>query len=152
MSKVLAKDSITLNFPVELVYRTLTDYASYHRWYPKPFKFDILHLDTHAVGTTITIQNGAFVKWLARVSAFEPNKRIAIDYIDGAWVGKTVWKFEPEDGKTKLTLAIDLEINKPWLRFFSKFVNFSKRHSEQMKHVFRSLEHYLGSRRKNSEP
>jgi ribosome-associated toxin RatA of RatAB toxin-antitoxin module len=144
MSKVISKNAALFNHPVDEIYRTVTDFVSYSKWYPKPFKIEVLDLDSHAVGTTLKIQNGPFVKWLAKVTKFEPNHLIAIDYIDGAWIGKTFWRFEEQDGgKTKLSLEINLEINKLWLRFISKFIDFSKRHSKQMHHVFISLEHYL---------
>ena len=147
MPKVIAKDSKIINYPVDLVYRTVTDFASYPRWYPKPTRIEVLDLDSHAVGTTLKIYNGRFVKWYAKVTKFEPNKLIAIDYIDGAWKGKTIWKFEEKNGKTKLSLEINLEINKGWLRFLSKFSNFSKTHSKQMQDVFFALERYIGSLR-----
>ena len=99
MSKVIARDIKILNFPVDRVYRAFTDFASYPKWYPKPFKFDVLHLDSHAVGTTIAIENGRLVKWIAKITAFEPDKLIGIDYINGAWLGKTYWKFEDKEGK-----------------------------------------------------
>ena len=148
MSKVIARDIKMLNFPVALVYRTLTDFASYPKWYPKPFKFNVLHLDSHAVGTTLAIENGRLVKWTAKITSFEPDKLIGIDYIEGAWLGKTYWRFEDREGKTRLTLEIHLEINKPWLRFLSRFMNFSKLHSKQMHHVFNALEKYLSTNQK----
>jgi ribosome-associated toxin RatA of RatAB toxin-antitoxin module len=146
MPKVTSKNIKLLNYPVPYVYRTLTDFASYPKWYPKPFKFDVLHLDSHAVGTTVAIENGRLVKWVAKITSFKPDELIGIDYIEGAWLGKTYWRFEDRGGKTRLTLEIDLEINKPWLRFLSGFMNFSKLHSRQMNRVFTALEQYLGSR------
>jgi len=149
MPQVTARNIKLLNYPVSYVYRTLTDFASYIKWYPKPFKFEVLHLDSHAIGTTVAIENGKLVKWVAKITAFEPDKLLGIDYIEGAWLGKTYWRFDEMNGKTKLTLEIDLEINKSWLRFLSRFMNFSKLHSRQMQQVFNALEHYMGSR---SEP
>jgi ribosome-associated toxin RatA of RatAB toxin-antitoxin module len=151
MSRVIARDIKILNFPVDRVYRAFTDFASYPKWYPKPFKFDVLHLDSHAVGTTIAIENGRLVKWIAKITAFEPDKLIGIDYVNGAWLGKTQWKFEDKEGKTKLTLEINLEINKPWLRFLSRFMNFRKLHSKQMHQVFDAMERYLASGSNNKE-
>ena len=146
MSQVTARDIKFLNYPVSYVYRTLTDFASYQKWYPKPFKFEVLHLDSHATGTTVAIENGRLVKWVAKITAFEPDKLLGIDYIEGAWLGKTYWRFEDMKDKTKLTLEINLEINKAWLRGLSRFMNFSKLHSRQMQQVFKALEHYMGSR------
>ena len=143
MPKVVSINSALLNHHVGEVYRTITDFISYEKWYPKPFKIEVIDLNSHAVGTTLKIQNGPLVSWLAKVTKFEPNKLIAIDYIEGAWLGKTFWRFEDNGNKTKLIFEIDLQINKAWLRFLSHFVNFSTRHSKQMHQVFISLEHYL---------
>ena len=145
MSKVVSKNAALFNHPVDEIYRTVTDFTNYSRWYPKPFKIEIRNIDSHIIGTTLSIKNGPFVKWLAKVTKFEPNQLIAIDYIDGAWIGNTYWRFEDQNGKTKLSLEIDLEINKTWLRLLSKFVDFSNRHTKQMHEVFVSLEHYLKS-------
>jgi ribosome-associated toxin RatA of RatAB toxin-antitoxin module len=143
--KLISKNAALLNHSVEEVYRTITDFASYSKWYPKPFKIEILDFNSRVVGTTIKIYNGKLVNWIAKVTKFEPNKLMAIDYTDGAWLGKTFWRFEEQNTKTKLSLEIDLEINKSWLRFLSKFINFSSRHTKQMHEVFVSLEHYLNS-------
>lgn len=143
MRKVISKDSVILNFPADYVYRTLTDFASYSQWWPQAIKFRIEHLNPGVTGTTIDVQNGSFVKWKSKISAFKTNRLLAIDYTDGAWTGKTYWRFENKDGKTELTLEIDLEINRAWLKFASYFLNFSRYHSKQIKHVFGNLGRYL---------
>lgn len=143
---VTAKDSKVIHYPIEDVYRTLTDFHSYSSWYPRPFKIEVLHLNANAVGTTLSIENGKLVKWTAKISGFKPNNLIAIDYIEGAWLGKTFWRFESENGSTRVTLEIDIEINSPWLRHLSKIMNFSKVHSKQMQQVFNALELYMGKK------
>ena len=143
MGSLTAKDSRFFDFPVDYVYRTLTDFSSYSKWWPHEIKFDIEHLNPEVVGTTISVQNGPFVKWKSRISAFKTNKLLAVDYVDGAWIGKTRYRFEEKEGQTELTLEIDLDVNRAWLKFISIFLNFSKIHSKQIQHVFRNLEKYL---------
>ena len=142
MRKVISKDSVLLDFPADYVYRTLTDFASYSQWWPHAIKFRIEHLNPGVTGTTLEVQNG-LVKWKSKISAFKTNRLLSIDYTDGAWVGKTNWRFENKDGKTELTFDIDLEINRAWLKFVSYFLNFSHIHSKQVKHVFGNLAKYL---------
>lgn len=143
MGSLIAKDSRYFDFPVDYVYRTLTDFASYSKWWPHEIKFDIEHLNPEIIGTTINVQNGLFVKWKSKITAFKTNKLLAVDYVDGAWIGKTRYRFEEKDGKTELTLEIDLDINRTWLKFVSIFLNFSRIHSRQIQHVFNNLEKYL---------
>jgi len=143
MGSLTSKDSHFFDFPVDYVYRTLTDFASYSKWWPHEIKFDIEHLNPEVVGTTINVQNGPFVKWKSRISAFKTNKLLAVDYVDGAWIGKTRYRFEEKDGQTELSLELDLDINRAWLKFISIFLNFSKIHSKQIRHVFNNLDKYL---------
>lgn len=149
MTRVIAEDSVLLNYPADYVYRTLTDFASYSQWWPKKIKFRIVHLNPGVTGTTLEIQNTPLVKWKAVISGFKQSRLLAIDYTGGAWVGRTIWRFEDGEGKSKLTLDIDLEVNKGWLRVLSKFMNFSRVHSKEIKEVFKNLNIYL---KNNKEP
>lgn len=143
MGKLKAKDTVLLNYPVDYVYRVVTDIAAYHQWWPHEIKFELEYLDPAVIGTTINIQNGALVKWRSKITGFKINKLLAIDYIDGAWTGKTQWRFEDSGSGTLLTMEIDLEPNKLWLSVVAKAVNLGKRHSRQMKKIFQNLDKYL---------
>jgi len=143
MGELKAKDTRLLKYPVDYVYKTLTDFVSYSEWWPHAIKFDIEHLNPAIVGTTINIQNGPFVKWKSRITAFKTNKLLAIDYIDGAWLGKTYYRFEEKENGTEITLEIDLDMNRLWLKALSLPMNFSAIHSRQVKHIFNNLEKYL---------
>lgn len=144
MTKVKSTDSCLLKFPVDYVYRTITDFASYSKWWPREIKFDIEHLNPNITGTTINVQNG-IVKWKSKITGFKNNKLLAIDYIDGAWLGKTYWRVEDKAGDTELTMEIDLEINRLWLKPISAVINFSSVHSKQIHRIFRNLEKYLAA-------
>lgn len=144
MGELKSIDTKLFDFPIDYVYRTVTDFASYSKWWPHEIKFDIEHLNPAVVGTTINIQNGPFVKWKSKITSFKVNKLLAIDYVEGAWTGKTQYRFEEKDGMTQLTLEIDLDVNRIWLKFISLFLNFSHVHSRQIHRVFNNLEKYLG--------
>ncbi len=143
MGELKAIDSCELKFPVDYVYRVLADIAAYHKWWPREISFELQYLDPGIIGTVIDVHNGMFVRWKAKVSAFRTNRLLAIDYIEGDWIGNTYWRFEDSGGITKLSLEIDLDINRSWLKIISAFFNFSKFHSKQIKRVFANLEKYL---------
>ncbi len=144
MAKVKSVDSCLLSFPVDYVYRTLTDFSSYSKWWPHEIKFELEHLNPNITGTTINVQNG-FVKWKSKITGFRNNKLLAIDYISGAWLGKTYWRVEDKGGDTWLTMEIDLEINNVWLKPVSLVLNFQKYHSRQIHRIFKNLEKYLAA-------
>jgi ribosome-associated toxin RatA of RatAB toxin-antitoxin module/catechol 2,3-dioxygenase-like lactoylglutathione lyase family enzyme len=143
MGELKAKDSVILNYPVDYVYRTVTDIASYSKWWPHEVKSELEYLDPAIIGTRINVQNGPFVKWQSVVTGFKTNRLLAIDYVDGAWIGKTAWRFEETSKGTKLTMEIDIMCNRLWLKAVSKVINLSKMHSKQVKKIFRNLESYL---------
>lgn len=143
MGELKAKDSVELNFPVDYVYRTVTDIASYSKWWPHEVKSELEYLDPAIIGTRINVQNGPFVKWKSVVSGFKTNRLLAIDYVDGAWTGKTAWRFEETTAGTKLTMEIDISCNRLWLKAVSKVINLSKMHSKQIAGIFASLGKYL---------
>jgi catechol 2,3-dioxygenase-like lactoylglutathione lyase family enzyme len=142
MGTLKSTDNHFFDFPVDYVYRTVTDFMSYSKWWPNEINFDVEHLNPAVIGTTINVQNGP-VKWKSRITAFRTNKLLAIDYIDGAWKGKTYWRFEERDGGTHLTMEIDLEVNRLWLKVLSLALNFSRYHSKQVRVIFSNLEKYL---------
>jgi catechol 2,3-dioxygenase-like lactoylglutathione lyase family enzyme/uncharacterized membrane protein len=143
MAKIISKDSIVLDFPADYVYRTLTDFVSYSKWWPHAIKFQLEHLNPGITGTTLRVQNGPFVKWKSEIKEFRTNRLLGIDYTEGAWTGKTYWRFDSRDGRTELTLEINLDINRAWLKFLAIFLNFSGIHSKQIRKVFGNLEKYL---------
>lgn len=143
MSKVQSIDRCLLNFPVDYVYRTLTDFASYSAWWPKEIRFELEHLNPGIIGTIINVQNGPFLKWKSKITGFKNNRLLAIDYIEGAWLGKTYWRVEDKDGDTELTMEIDLEINTWWLKPVSAVMNFPKYHSKQIHKIFENLRKHL---------
>ena len=145
MGELKAKDSVLLNYPVDYVYRTVTDIASYSKWWPHEVKSELEYLDPAIIGTRINVQNGPFVKWKSVVSAFKTNKLLAIDYVEGAWIGKTAWRFEETPGGTKLTMEIDISCNRLWLKAVSKVINLSRMHSKQISRIFANLGGYLES-------
>ena len=143
MGELRANDSVELDYPVDFVYRTVTDIASYDKWWPREIRSELEYLDPAIIGTRINIQNGPFVKWQSVVTGFKTNRLLAIDYIDGAWIGKTKWSFEETRLGTRLTMDLDISCNRLWLRAVSKIVNLGRMHSKQVRKIFRNLEHYL---------
>ncbi|GGK80643.1 SRPBCC family protein [Haloarcula sebkhae] len=51
-----------------------------------------------------------------RASTYEPPERIVYD-MDGDLTGRIAWRFEPEDGGTRLTYAADYEVPGPLPEF-----------------------------------
>ena len=89
------------------------------------------------------MQNGPLVKWKSVVTGFKTNRLLAIDYVEGAWTGKTAWRFEETRGGTKLIMEIDINCNRLWLKAISKIMNLSRMHSKQIKLIFAKLDKYL---------
>ncbi len=83
------------------------------------------------------------MKWKSVISGFRTNRLLAIDYVDGAWTGKTAWRFEEIPTGTRLTMEIDIICNRLWLKAVSKVINLSKMHRKQVQGIFSNLNNYL---------
>jgi catechol 2,3-dioxygenase-like lactoylglutathione lyase family enzyme/ribosome-associated toxin RatA of RatAB toxin-antitoxin module len=145
MGELKAKDEVILNYPVDYVYRTVTDIANYDKWWPREVRSELEYLDPAIIGTRINVQNGPLVKWKSVVTGFNTNRLLAIDYVEGAWTGKTAWRFEETAGGTKLIMEIDINCNRLWLKAISKVMNLSRMHSKQIKLIFTKLDKYLAA-------
>lgn len=143
MGELKARDEVVLNYPVDYVYRTVTDIANYDKWWPREVRSELEYLDPAIIGTRINVQNGPLVKWKSVVTGFKTNRLLAIDYVEGAWTGKTAWRFEETRGGTKLIMEIDINCNRLWLKAISKVMNLSRMHSKQIKLIFAKLDKYL---------
>ena len=108
---VKAEASTTLNHTVEEVWNFISDWKNFEKWFVLQPGEEISKTSDGPIGLGSTIRlkgrflgNNMVVD--SRVSEYEPNKRIGIEYISGSFKGSTkTYIMEPEgDGqKTKLT-------------------------------------------------
>jgi uncharacterized protein YndB with AHSA1/START domain len=113
-------EGVTIDLPVDAVWRYMTDMTNL----PK-YTGEEIHQTSegpYALGTTLRIEGkflGRRVAYDLRVVELEMNKKISVEFTNGAFEGsRDTYIMEPvEDGKTRLTHVGDLKVG-GWLRLF----------------------------------
>jgi uncharacterized protein YndB with AHSA1/START domain len=85
------------------------------------------------------ISNQRLVRWVAEVTAIEPNRHIAFRYIGGAWDGTAEWILEPEAGGVRVIYRVDIVAIPLWIRAIGRFVDLGALHSRQMREALENL-------------
>ena len=123
----------------EEVFSVLADLSSYKEWWPRSIQFQIDDTGTAKVGTRMRISNQGAVRWVAEVTAIEPNRRIAFRYGEGAWDGTAEWTLTREAGGVRVRYAVDI-VPVPFLiRVLGRFVDLGAKHSARMQRVLERL-------------
>jgi hypothetical protein len=85
------------------------------------------------------------IRFVTRTIAVVPNEEIRVEYVGGAFRGEAVWRFDGENGKTRLSLR--------WrtrpagtLRLLAPLLPVSKSHSDTTEMGFENLKAFLAGR------
>ena len=90
---------------------------------------------------------GGTAHFTSRTTAVEPDRRLAVEYVDGDFRGVGEWILEPVD-------HAHTRIGFRWrvrpvgiMRVIAKFVDVPASHSAVMRHGFSAIERYVAGRR-----
>jgi uncharacterized protein YndB with AHSA1/START domain len=119
---VKVEASTTIDLPVEEVWRFISDWNNFDKWFVLQAGEEIKKTSDGpiALGSTIQLKGrflGQNMVVETRVSEFEPNRKIGIEYLSGSFRGsKKTYTMEPdgEGQKTKLTHISEGEFQGLW--------------------------------------
>ena len=144
MKKISADDSAYVNFPLNDVWRAVSDFNSYKSWWPGNVEIKVLELNENLTGTKFQVKPNRKKGFICEVEIFQVHSKICLNYIAGIYSGKGFWELQKvNDQKTLIRYKIDLEIKDPLINFISKFADVAKIHSKMMTDIFKGLEIYL---------
>jgi hypothetical protein len=143
MRAIVAIDEGFVPYVEDDVRRVLLDFPRYGEWWGPPFRFDVTSGGAGEVGTRLRVAKGA-LRWVATVTAVGP-ERIELSYGDGAWNGEARWSTRSEMGGTAIVFRVDVDPATLWLRLLSWRVDLGRRHSRQMRDVFKALDKRLAA-------
>jgi uncharacterized protein YndB with AHSA1/START domain len=143
-------DEILLAAPPEAVYRAVVDeHDGKTDWWAPHYTMRLRSGDSYdEVGTlldnTVRVRGRFPIRFVTRTVAAEPNRSIRVEYIGGAFRGEALWRFEPEDGTTRLSLRWRTTPSGA-LRVLSRVLPVAKSHSETTEIGFENLNAFLAS-------
>jgi hypothetical protein len=105
-----------------------------------------------AVDITVTSAGGIGQRWGAarfaeRVTAFDPDRRLVLEYFDGDFRGTEEWTLDPIDtGHTRIATRWRTD-PQGTVRLAARFVDVPGSYSKVMRQGFRAIEQYAAGRR-----
>ncbi len=91
----------------------------------------------------LTVHGKLPIKFTAKTVEAKNNEMIRINYVEGAFRGEGLWKFESLEGKTRLSFRWRTSPSGLLLRILAPFLPIEKSHSDVMKAGFNNLNKFL---------
>ena len=124
----IIKESIEIKRPVDKVFTYTTDAKSWPKWQPFP-EAEQTSQGTMGVGATTrgTIRMmGLTMKWTAKVTEYEPNRKFGKDIICSAITNEQHNTYDPIEGGTKFTIVYNMKVGGA-MKLFSPMIVSSTR-------------------------
>ena len=141
-------DQTLINASPDLVYRAIVDeHDGKTSWWMPHYSMELRSGDSYEdVGTllnnTVRVHGRFPIRFITKTVEVEPNEKIGVEYVGGAFRGKALWGFENVDGNTNLSLR--------WrttpagaLRILAPLLPVEKSHSDTTKAGFENLRAFL---------
>jgi ribosome-associated toxin RatA of RatAB toxin-antitoxin module len=143
MRRFQTDDARLLEFPPPHVFRRLSDFEDYNRWWPKEVRFRIVQLVSDLIGSKLEVLV-AKRSFYAEVVKFEDQKSLQWVYRSGLYKGQGTWSLAEEDGFTRLRYVSDLPVHPSLIaEHFLNAKDFALRHGKVMKKAFDGFEKRL---------
>lgn len=157
-ASIRATDEIQITAPPAAVYRVLTDFEQYRKWWPPAVRVRALSVVPEVVGSDLELHPRGGPAFRCRVEQAIPDSLLSLRYHEGPYAGLGVWSLEPVTGGTRVRYSVDLTSEHRLLRFFAKFTNLGRSHSRLMRPVLAGLRRAVasatggGAKRRRGEP
>ena len=147
--------------PAEIVDALLAESAGRSRWW-QPFlgmrqRGDKPLPEIGAVVDIVVSVGGlagrrlAAVRFAARVAAFEPGRRLVLEYFDGDFRGSEVWTLDPVDtGHTRIVTRWKTD-PQGMVRLLARLADVPGSYSNVMQEGFRGIERFTAERKAGSQ-
>lgn len=144
--------------PAEIVGAFLAEAAGRSQWWQPSVRMRQRGgraLPELGAAVEITVAGGGPLAWTARftgrVIAFEPDRRLVLEYFDGDFRGTDEWTVEPVDaGHTRVTTRWRTDPQGA-VRLAARLVDIPGSYSKIMRAGFRAIERFAGQERAKSE-
>ncbi|BDQ04237.1 SRPBCC family protein [Ignavibacterium sp.] len=143
MPKIIASDSVELNYSLEKVWSVISDFDSYKIWWPRLVNLEIKSENQQVIGTTLKASPFGGKSFSIRVVEITNLKEIKLEYFDGLYRGLGRWIIESNNDSTILTYEVNLDIVDSLTKLISYILPVSKIHSIIFRKIFSNLKDYL---------
>ena len=131
----------------EVVYNAIIDiYDGKTSWWLPDFSSTLNEGETSDnIGALyeVTIHALYPITFMTKTMETKKNEMLIVEYVDGAFIGQGVWKFENVEGNTKISLRWRTNPGSLFMRMVAPFYPVAKNHSSVMQAGFRKLDQFL---------
>jgi len=123
------EESVEIKGPVDKVFAYTTDAKSWPKWQSIILEAEQTSQGPMCVGTTfkgISRMMGRSMKWTAKVTEYEPNRKWAKNITCGSMIIEEHVTYDPMEGRIKFTIMYDMKVG-GFLKLFSPMVASSMR-------------------------
>ena len=123
------EESMDIKCPVDKVFAYTTEAKSWPKWQSFIMEAEQTSQEPMGVGTTFKGTNrmmGRSMKWTARVTEYEPNRKWAKNITCGSVIIEERMTYDPLEGRIKFTIVYDMKVG-GFLKLFSPMVVSSTR-------------------------
>ena len=145
MPQIKAYDEITINSPIDKVWKVLIDIPQYQKWWPKMVNLKVLKYNSDIVGTEFQARPLGGKSFSCRVVSIVPKKEIKLNYFEGIYRGEGVWNIESKENLISVSYKVDLEIVDKTIIIISKIIPIPKLHSMIFKRILAGLDEQIKS-------
>ena len=147
MAKYDVTDEAIINASPDVVYNAVIDEMDGKTsWWMPHRSTKLREGDSYSkVGALLasTVHGKLPVKFTTKTVEAKNNEMIRVNYVEGAFRGEGLWKFESLEGKTKLSYRWRTSPSGLLLRIMAPFLPIEKSHSDVMKAGFNNLKKFL---------
>jgi ribosome-associated toxin RatA of RatAB toxin-antitoxin module len=147
MRRIQAEDAAVITGAPNRIWRAITDFSSYPKWWPSSVKIVVRRNTPELVGSQVQLRPFGGRAFLCEVESIQEGSELRQQY-SGVYRGPGVWTIAAGDGNCRVTYRVDLEIIDPLMKLLSYIIPIPRLHSNLMREVFAGLAGYLEQNKK----
>jgi len=147
MRRIQAEDAAVIASPPNQIWRAITDFSSYAKWWPSSVSIVVRRNTPELVGSQVQLKPYGGRAFVCEVESIREGAELRLQY-SGVYRGTGVWTIAAGDGNCRVTYRVDLEIVDPMMKLLSFVVPIPRLHSNLMREVFAGLAGYLAQNKK----
>ncbi|SDI44614.1 Uncharacterized conserved protein YndB, AHSA1/START domain [Actinokineospora alba] len=103
-----------------------------------------VHVTVHTKGVD---KGGPKLRFKARTTAVEPNRRLVAEYVEGAFLGTSEFVLDSVDDGRRTKLSMHFKVApQGWLKVLAKVADIGEQHSKGTQGAFANLNSLVGAR------
>jgi ribosome-associated toxin RatA of RatAB toxin-antitoxin module len=151
MKRIHAVNAKVLPYPVQQIWRVITDFDGYSKWWPSSIRTKVIWVSETLIGSRIEVRPYGGRGFICEVVGVTEHSELRMKY-SGIYRGIGGWTLSDVNEHCRVTYKIMLEIDDLWIRLLSYILPVTKIHARLMTKVLSGLERYLAKDYEKQEP